>query len=112
MRLARHIIDQSTAQLRRSTTDLALKYGAAHGIGGRNTHHITSRNCDFGYIGGGDQIGGDRTVRFGNGVEFWGDAHDNLVERLPPLGDLRRRADQPERRQAWPSSTTSSTATT
>lgn len=60
---------------------LALKYGAAHGIAGSNTHHTTVRDCDFAFIGGGDQFGGDRTVRFGNGVEFWGNAHDNLVER-------------------------------
>jgi len=60
---------------------LALKYGGAHGIGGGNTHHIIVRDCDFGFIGGGDQYGAERTVRFGNGVEFWGNAHDNLVER-------------------------------
>ncbi len=61
--------------------NLALKYGAAHGIGGANTHHIIVRDCDFGFIGGADQMGGDRTVRYGNGVEFWANAHDNLVER-------------------------------
>jgi hypothetical protein len=61
--------------------NLALKYGGAHGIGGGSTHHITVRDCDFGYIGGGDQMGGDQTVRFGNGIEFWGAAHDCLVER-------------------------------
>lgn len=61
--------------------NLALKYGAAHGIGGGGTHHIIVRDCDFGWIGGGDQMGGDRTVRFGNGIEFWGNAHDCLVER-------------------------------
>jgi uncharacterized sulfatase len=61
--------------------NLSLKYGAAHGIGGANTHHIIVRDCDFCFIGGGDQMGGGKTVRFGNGVEFWGNAHDNLVER-------------------------------
>ncbi|MFO7974208.1 MAG: choice-of-anchor Q domain-containing protein [Candidatus Hydrogenedentota bacterium] len=61
--------------------NLACMYGAAHGIGGGNTHHIIVRDCDFGYIGGGDQRGGEHTVRYGNGVEFWGPAHDNLVER-------------------------------
>lgn len=74
-----HIIDQSNRH-HIVYEDLALYYGAAHGIGGGNTHHITVRNCDFGYIGGGDQMGGDRTVRYGNGVEFWGTAHDHLVE--------------------------------
>jgi hypothetical protein len=61
--------------------NLALKYGGAHGIGGGSTHHITVRDCDFGFIGGGDQMGGEQTVRFGNGIEFWGSAHDCLVER-------------------------------
>ncbi len=60
--------------------NLACMYGAAHGVGGSAAHHIIVRDCDFGYIGGGDQMGGDRTVRYGNGVEFWHAAHDCLVE--------------------------------
>ncbi|MCC6488612.1 MAG: hypothetical protein IT364_14035 [Candidatus Hydrogenedentes bacterium] len=75
-----HIIDQGGRSYV-TYENLALKYGAAHGIGGGGTHHIVVRDCDFGYIGGGDQMGGDRTVRFGNGVEFWAGAHDCLVER-------------------------------
>lgn len=75
-----HIIDQSNCHFV-TYENLALKYGSAHGIGGGNTHHIVVRDCDFGYIGGGDQMGGDKTVRFGNGIEFWGTAHDCLVER-------------------------------
>lgn len=74
-----HIISQSGAHYV-TYEGLALKYGAAHGVGGGSTHHIVVRDCDFSYIGGGDQMGGTRTVRFGNGVEFWGAAHDNLVE--------------------------------
>ena len=75
-----HQIDQSNCSYV-IYEQLALKYGAAHGIGGANTHHIIVRDCDFGFIGGGDQMGGDATVRFGNGIEFWAGAHDNLVER-------------------------------
>jgi hypothetical protein len=78
--LRRHIIDQGSKNCI-IYENLALMYGAAHGIGGANTHHIIVRDCDFGYIGGGDQRGGDHTVRFGNGVEFWANAHDNVVER-------------------------------
>lgn len=78
--LARHLVDQSNAA-HVIYENLAFRYGAAHGIGGGNTHHIVVRDCDFGWIGGADQFGGDRTVRYGNGVEFWGNAHDNLVER-------------------------------
>jgi hypothetical protein len=75
-----HIIDQTNVSYV-TYENLTLRYGAAHGIGGGNTHHITVRDCDLSYIGGGDQMGGEKTVRFGNGIEFWGTAHDNLVER-------------------------------
>ena len=78
--LRTHIISQSHTH-HVVYEGLALRYGAAHGIGGGDTHHIVVRDCEFGFIGGGDQYGGGRTVRFGNGVEFWGSAHDNLVER-------------------------------
>jgi len=53
-----HIIDQSNCH-HVLYEGLALKYGAAHGVGGGNVHHVTVRDCDFGYIGGGDQMGGD-----------------------------------------------------
>lgn len=77
--LREHIIDQSGVSY--VTYDgLCLKYGAAHGIGGGSVHHITARNLDIGFVGGGDQYGGEGTVRFGNGIEFWGAAHDCLVE--------------------------------
>jgi hypothetical protein len=62
--------------------NLELKYGGAHGIGGGNTHHIIIKDCDLSYIGGGElKIEGYNQVRYGNGIEFWGNAHDNLVER-------------------------------
>jgi hypothetical protein len=61
--------------------NLALKYGAAHGVGAALAHHTIVRDCDFAFIGGGDQMGNGRQVRFGNGIEFWATAHDNLVER-------------------------------
>lgn len=79
--LRRHIIDQSNKH-HIVYEDLALRCGAAHGIGGGSTHHITVRNCDLSYIGGGHQFttADGRPVRFGNGIEFWSDAHDNLVE--------------------------------
>lgn len=77
----RHIISEGGCSYV-TYENLALKYGGAHGIGGGTTHHIIVRACDFGFIGGADQYGGGiRRVRFGNGIEFWGAAHDNLVER-------------------------------
>jgi hypothetical protein len=82
--LTRHIIDEGG----RSYViydGLHLAYGAAHGIGGGNTHHIIVRNCDLCFIGGGHQYSrktekGWRHVRYGNGIEFWNGAHDNIVE--------------------------------
>ena len=78
--LYRHVINEDQVSYA-TYENLALKYGGAHGIGGGGTHHITVRGCDISFIGGANQMGGDKTVRFGNGIEFWGAAHDNLVER-------------------------------
>lgn len=66
---------------------LAVRYGAAHGFAGGGTARIVIRNCDIYWIGGGLQYwkkrddGSRYPVRFGNGIEFWGNATDNLVER-------------------------------
>ena len=61
---------------------LAVRYTAAHGFGGSSMKRITIRNCDISWIGGGylyfDKLGNG--VRFGNGIEFWGNAEDALVE--------------------------------
>ena len=61
---------------------LAVMYGASHGLGGGSTHNLVIRNCDLGYIGGAHQFThpNGRPVRFGNAIEFWGAAHDHLVE--------------------------------
>jgi hypothetical protein len=61
--------------------NLSLKYGAAHGFGGGNTHHLIMRACDISYIGGGDLNQDGSNIRFGNGIEFWANAHDNIVEQ-------------------------------
>ncbi len=79
--LRRHIIDQGGRGYV-TYENLDLRYGAAHGIGGGNTHHVTVRDCDFSYIGGGHQFTrpDGQPVRFGNGIEFWSSARDCLVE--------------------------------
>jgi hypothetical protein len=79
--LNRHLIDEGGRGYV-AFDNLALRYGAAHGIGGGGTHHVTVRACDISWIGGGHQTTRpDGTpVRFGNGVEFWSGARDNLVE--------------------------------
>lgn len=62
--------------------NLAVAYGAAHGFGGANTKRITIRECDLYYIGGGHQFThpNGTPVRFGNAIEFWNSAEENLVE--------------------------------
>lgn len=79
--LTRHIIDESNRSWV-TYTDLDFRYGGAHGIGGIGTSHIIVRNCDLSYIGGGHQFTdkNGHPVRYGNGIEFWDSAHDNLVE--------------------------------
>lgn len=79
--LSRHVVNQS-GRHHVVYDGLAVMYGAAHGFGGGGTHHIVIRNCDLGYIGGGHQLTrpDGKPVRYGNAIEFWGAAHDNLVE--------------------------------
>jgi len=79
--LRRHIVSQGGAH-HVVYDGLALKYGAAHGFGGGDTSDLVIRNCDIAYIGGGHQFTREdgHPVRFGNGIEFWGAARDNLVE--------------------------------
>ena len=79
--LRQHIVNQGSAH-HVVYDGLALKYGAAHGFGGGDTHDLVIRNCDLAYIGGGHQFTREdgHPVRFGNGIEFWGAARDNLVE--------------------------------
>lgn len=78
----RNIVDHTNASC--VTVDgLDIRYGAAHGFGGRNARHLTIRNCDISWIGGGDQYsraGEGKRVRYGNGIEFWAEASDCLVE--------------------------------
>jgi len=62
--------------------DLDLRYAGAHGIAGGNTHHIHVKDMNFSYIGGGYLKGySNGTTRYGNGVEFYGNANNNIVER-------------------------------
>ena len=82
--IRRHIIGRNHAN-HIIIEDLALLYGGAHGIGGYGYHNTIIRRLDVGFIGGGNQHGRlspehNYWVRFGNGIEFWGTAHDCLVE--------------------------------
>lgn len=79
--IKRHVVNQ-TGRSHVVYESLAVMNGAAHGFGGASTHHIVIRDCDIAWIGGGHQNNtpDGRPVRFGNGIEFWSAAHDNLVE--------------------------------
>lgn len=68
---------------------LWVRYGGAHGFGGGSVANIVIRNCDISWIGGGLQFWRkhEKTgkivypVRFGNGIEFWGNCRNCLIER-------------------------------
>lgn len=79
--LKNYIINQSGRQ-HVIYEDLALRYGAAHGIGGSGVRSIIVRRCDVSYVGGGHQHtrADGHPVRYGNGIEFWSSARDCLVE--------------------------------
>ncbi|HEX9058994.1 MAG TPA: carbohydrate binding domain-containing protein [Clostridia bacterium] len=77
--LTRNIVDEN-GKYYVAYNNLAFKNGSAHGIGGADTHHITISNCDISFIGGGEMSLGGQSVRYGNGIEFWGNAHDNTVQ--------------------------------
>ena len=63
-------------------SDFDVRYGAAHGFGGSGNSNITISTCDISWIGGGHQFTRPDgvPVRYGNGIEFWGDAHDHSVD--------------------------------
>jgi hypothetical protein len=60
---------------------LAAAYTGAHGINGVESSHCIIRNCDFSWIGGSYlYTRNGKPVRYGNGIQFWNSAADNLVE--------------------------------
>jgi hypothetical protein len=78
MALKRDIISQG-GKSNITYRNLDLRYGAAHGIGGGDVHQITVLDCDFSYLGGG--LDPETERRYGNGIEFWGDASGCIVDR-------------------------------
>ncbi|MBI5683865.1 MAG: right-handed parallel beta-helix repeat-containing protein [Verrucomicrobia bacterium] len=79
--LRRHNVDQG-GESYVIYENLAVSCGAAHGFGGGSTRGIVIRDCDISWIGGGHQFTTPqgKPVRFGNGIEFWSNARDCLVE--------------------------------
>ncbi len=58
--------------------NLCIKYTGAHGISGGQADNCTIRGCEIGWIGGGMLT---QTVRYGNGIELYGEQTGNLVEK-------------------------------
>nr|MDA3846516.1 hypothetical protein [Vallitaleaceae bacterium] len=75
-----HAIDETNVSYV-TYEDLHLTFGSGHGIGGGNTSHITVRHVEVSYMGGSylHDTNGVPT-RYGNGIEFWGNATDIEVE--------------------------------
>lgn len=59
---------------------LNVTKGGAHGFFGSGSSNITIQDCEISYIGGGECPGLYRE-RYGNGVEFWGESFNQLVQR-------------------------------
>jgi hypothetical protein len=72
----RNIIDQENVSYVQYS-NLKLMYGGAHGIGGGETKNIIIKDCDVSFIGGAFQT---HCGRYGNGIEFWNNSSDCLVE--------------------------------
>ncbi|MBI9107434.1 MAG: right-handed parallel beta-helix repeat-containing protein [Spirochaetales bacterium] len=78
--LTAHVIDQSNLTYAQFS-NLHIRYGGAHGFGGGGTQGLIIRDCEISFMGGGFlYYNNGEPVRYGNGVEFWGDASDNTVE--------------------------------
>lgn len=61
-------------------SNLDLRYGGVHGIGGGNTNDISISDMDISFLGGCDQMG-NYSTRYGNGIELWQNSSNVLVER-------------------------------
>ena len=58
--------------------NLSIKYGGGHGISFDNgAQNIVVTNCELGWLGGSLQTS---SVRYGNGIEFWNNCSNILVE--------------------------------
>jgi len=64
-------------------SDLDLRYAGAHGVAASECREVLIRNCDISWSGGGNQnenVPNSRHVRYGNGIQFMGNASDIRVE--------------------------------
>ncbi|MBQ4137554.1 MAG: hypothetical protein IJD67_05525, partial [Clostridia bacterium] len=60
--------------------NLAILYGAQHGVGGGDCVDLTVRNCEVGWIGGAVQfISPTHITRYGNSIEIYGTAKNYTI---------------------------------
>jgi hypothetical protein len=61
--------------------NLALRFAGANGISNNGSigDHLTFSDLDISWIGGGNLQGSG--IRYGAGIVFWNNSHDNVVER-------------------------------
>lgn len=60
--------------------NICMKYTGNFGVQAiGNNKNITVTNCEIGWVGGSYQEDG-KTVRYGNGIQFWDDASDIRIE--------------------------------
>ncbi len=59
--------------------NLSFQNSGVHGYQGFHTSNIIIRNCDFRFIGGA-VWSRELKIRFGNAIEYWDGACDNIVE--------------------------------
>lgn len=87
--LGRNIIDAANRSYI-VCENLDLRYGGQVAISNSFNHHVIIRNSDISYIGGSampypyraaDGSMQTEMVRYGNAIQFWGDASDVLVEK-------------------------------
>ncbi len=61
--------------------NLCLRYTGAHGMSfGDTGKNVTITNCEVGYIGGSQLVGFPNFVRYGNGIEFYGNSNNSVVD--------------------------------
>ena len=77
--LNRHIVNFSHKSYI-TFENLNVTKGGAHGFFGSSSSDITIQDCEISYIGGGECPGLYRE-RYGNGIEFWGESFNQLVQK-------------------------------
>ncbi len=66
---------------------LDVRHTGGHGIQGSGVSNVIIRNCDVSWIGGGHTSASNKDARGGNGIEFYGNAENVLIENCQ-IGEI------------------------